>query len=186
MPKFAEQVGHLTSHAARISTHVSHFPINDVPTFTLLDLLHARNSMATLTMNSNSVFHVPPPSSSALLNNEPALRVNDQDLTIMTVKGQYYWHVHASSDEMFYVMDGDLTLQMRPVPNPGDPERAEDDADRTIELTKGDIFVVPANTEHRSGSKEGAQVMFLLRSGSLDFMSDDKVQEGGKITGHGE
>lgn len=142
--------------------------------------------MAALAMNSNSVFHVPPPTSSALLNNDPALRVNDQDLTIMTVKGQYYWHVHASSDEMFYVMDGDLTLQMRPVRGAGEPERAEDDADRTLHLSKGDIFVVPANTEHRSGSKDGAQVMFLLRQGSLDFMSDDKVQDGGKITGRGE
>lgn len=84
--------------------------------------------MAALAMNTNSVFHVPPPTSSALLNNEPALQVNDQDLTIMTVKGQYYWHVHASSDEMFYVMDGDLTLQMRPVRKEGEPERAEDDA----------------------------------------------------------
>lgn len=142
--------------------------------------------MATSAMNSNSVFHVPSPSASALLNCTPALQINDQDLTIMSVKGQYYWHVHAHSDEMFYVMDGDLRLQMRAVRKPGEPERDDEDADREIHLTKGDIFVVPANTDHRSGSKDGAQVMFILSRGSLDFMADDKVHDGGKITGHGE
>lgn len=142
--------------------------------------------MATGAMLTNSVFHVPSPSSSALLNNIPGVQVNDQDLTIMTVKGQYYWHVHAGSDEMFYVMDGELRLQMRAVRKPGEPEREEDDADREIHMKKGDIFVVPAGTDHRSGSKDGAQVMFLLSRGSLDFMADDQVAEGGKITGHGE
>lgn len=94
--------------------------------------------------------------------------------------------MHASSDELFHVLDGDLTLQMRSARGADEPERAEDDADRTLALSKGDMFVVPAGTEHRSGSAGGAQVLFVLRQGSLDFMRDDEVRAGGVVTGRGE
>lgn len=43
--------------------------------------------MATAAMATNTVFRIPAPSASALLDSAPALRVNDQDVTVMTVRG---------------------------------------------------------------------------------------------------
>jgi Cupin domain len=40
-------------------------------------------------------------------------QINDYDVRIVEVQGEFTWHRHADTDEFFLVLDGRLTIQMR-------------------------------------------------------------------------
>ncbi|WP_223148606.1 cupin domain-containing protein [Aeromicrobium ginsengisoli] len=39
--------------------------------------------------------------------------VNDHDVKVAKVKGEFIWHTHPNSDELFLVLDGELTIELR-------------------------------------------------------------------------
>ena len=59
--------------------------------------------------------------------------------------GSTNWHRHDDQDEVFLVIEGRITIQMR---------------DRDVELEPGDLFVIPRGTEHCPIAPEEAR--FLL------------------------
>jgi mannose-6-phosphate isomerase-like protein (cupin superfamily) len=61
------------------------------------------------------------------------LRFNDYDVHVNRIHGEYVWHSHADTDDVFMVLSGRMTVQLRT----GD-----------VELGPGDMFVVPAGVEH--------------------------------------
>ena len=77
-------------------------------------------------------------------------RVNDYDLKIAHAKGEHVWHVHEHTDEFFLVIDGQFAIALR------EPDGRE----RSVELSAGDIFVVPKGLEHKPSSAGGAILMF--------------------------
>jgi mannose-6-phosphate isomerase-like protein (cupin superfamily) len=60
-------------------------------------------------------------------------QINDYDVRIVKVQGEFSWHQHADTDEFFLVLDGELTLQLR---------------DRDVVLGPRELFVVPRGVEH--------------------------------------
>jgi mannose-6-phosphate isomerase-like protein (cupin superfamily) len=60
-------------------------------------------------------------------------QVNDYDVRIVKIQGEFTWHRHADTDEIFLVLDGRLTIQMR---------------DRDVVLASRELFVVPRGVEH--------------------------------------
>lgn len=60
-------------------------------------------------------------------------QINDYDVRIVKVQGDFTWHKHDDTDELFLVLSGELTIQMR---------------DRDVILGRGEIFVVPRGAEH--------------------------------------
>jgi len=60
-------------------------------------------------------------------------QVNDYDVRIVKLRGEFTWHRHADTDEFFLVLYGRLTIQMR---------------DRTVVLGPRELFVVPRGVEH--------------------------------------
>jgi mannose-6-phosphate isomerase-like protein (cupin superfamily) len=77
-------------------------------------------------------------------------RVNDYDLKIAHAQGEHVWHVHEHTDEFFLVIDGQFAIALR------EPDGRE----RSVELSAGDIFVVPKGLEHKPSSAGGAILMF--------------------------
>src|SRR5262252_764239 len=61
-------------------------------------------------------------------------QVNDYDVRIVKVQGEFTWHRHTDTDEFFLVLDGQLTIQMR---------------DRDVVLAPRELFVVPRGVEPR-------------------------------------
>ena len=80
-------------------------------------------------------------------------RVNDYDVKVAHTAGEHVWHVHEHTDEFFLVIDGRFAITLR---EPGGQERI-------VELSAGDIFVVPKGTEHKPSSPGGAILMFEPR-----------------------
>lgn len=59
--------------------------------------------------------------------------MNDYEIKVVKIQGEFTWHAHEDTDELFYVIDGELTIQMR---------------DRSVSLRPGQLFVVPRGVEH--------------------------------------
>lgn len=60
--------------------------------------------------------------------------LNGQYVKLVKFENEYVWHKHDVEDEMFYVIDGRLNIELR---------------DKTIELSPGEFFVVPHGVEHK-------------------------------------
>ena len=60
-------------------------------------------------------------------------QINDYDVRIVKLQGDFTWHKHDDTDELFLVLSGELTIQMR---------------DRDVVLGPRELFVVPRGAEH--------------------------------------
>ncbi|MFD9129770.1 cupin domain-containing protein [Kitasatospora sp. NPDC059571] len=60
-------------------------------------------------------------------------RLNDYEIKLVKVQGEFVWHTHEDTDELFLVLDGRLTIQLR---------------DGDVELGPGELYVVPRGVEH--------------------------------------
>jgi len=59
--------------------------------------------------------------------------VNDYDVKVVKLQGEFVWHTHPDTDELFMVVQGELTIQLR---------------DGDVVLGPDDVFVVPKGVEH--------------------------------------
>lgn len=60
-------------------------------------------------------------------------RLNDYEIKLVKVQGEFTWHSHDDTDELFFVISGELTIQMR---------------DGDVVLRPGQLFVVPRGERH--------------------------------------
>jgi mannose-6-phosphate isomerase-like protein (cupin superfamily) len=80
-------------------------------------------------------------------------RLNDYDIQVVKIKGEFVWHVHDETDELFLVISGRLTIQMR---------------DGNVELGPGELYVIPRGVEHCPRSDEGAELMLIEPTGTVN------------------
>jgi mannose-6-phosphate isomerase-like protein (cupin superfamily) len=104
-----------------------------------------------------------------------AARVNDYDVRITKVAGEYIWHVHTDTDEFFMVLDGELTIELR-----------ENGAERSVVLAKNSVYVVPRGVEHKPLSPGGASIMVIEPAGqsTVGDRHDDIPDHIDVTTGH--
>ena len=60
--------------------------------------------------------------------------MNDYQFKLAKIKGEFIWHNHKDTDEVFMVIDGKMKIEFR---------------NGTINLSKGEMYVVPAGVEHK-------------------------------------
>jgi mannose-6-phosphate isomerase-like protein (cupin superfamily) len=76
--------------------------------------------------------------------------VNDFQVKLVKLKGEFVWHAHEAEDELFLVLRGTLRLQLR---------------DQEVLVGPGELVVVPHGVEHRPVADEEVHVL-LLEPGS--------------------
>jgi mannose-6-phosphate isomerase-like protein (cupin superfamily) len=79
--------------------------------------------------------------------------VNDSDVKVAKLAGEFIWHSHPDSDELFLVVSGSLTLQLR---------------DRDVVLGPNDVFVVPRGVEHCPLAAQEASVVMIELKGTVN------------------
>jgi mannose-6-phosphate isomerase-like protein (cupin superfamily) len=80
-------------------------------------------------------------------------RVNDYDVKVVKVKGQFVWHRHEDTDELFLVLLGRLRIQMRE----GD-----------VDVGPGQMYVVPKGVEHCPVAEEETHALLLEPRGVVN------------------
>ncbi|NND16013.1 MAG: cupin domain-containing protein [Eudoraea sp.] len=73
--------------------------------------------------------------------------VDDMQVILAKIKGEFVWHAHQDEDELFQVLKGTLYMQFR---------------DRTEVVKEGEIIVVPKGVEHCPATRNEEEVHLLL------------------------
>jgi len=76
--------------------------------------------------------------------------LNGQQVKFCRLKGEFDWHAHAHEDEMFWVLEGELTIKLR-----------ERDAVRDINIGPNEFYVVPRGVEHKPVCAEECRIMLF-------------------------
>ncbi len=84
--------------------------------------------------------------------------VNDHDVKIARIQGEFIWHTHPDSDELFMVVSGSMTLQLR------DERGAQQD----VVLGPDELYVVPAGVEHCPKAEEETVILMIERIGTVN------------------
>jgi mannose-6-phosphate isomerase-like protein (cupin superfamily) len=79
--------------------------------------------------------------------------MNDYQLKLVRLQGEFVWHSHAGTDEVFLVVDGEMSIQFR---------------DGQVDLKAGEMFVVPKGTEHRPFAATECRVMLIEPAGVVN------------------
>jgi mannose-6-phosphate isomerase-like protein (cupin superfamily) len=76
---------------------------------------------------------------------------NDNKLIVGKLKGEFVWHSHPDTDDLFLVLKGRLTIQLR---------------DGDVELGPGELYVVPRGVEHCPKADEETHVLLIEPKGT--------------------
>lgn len=79
--------------------------------------------------------------------------INDSEVNLVKVQGEFVWHHHEHEDEMFLVVKGRLCIKLR---------------DGDIWLDEGEFLVVPKGVEHCPVAEEEAHVLLLEPKGTVN------------------
>ena len=79
--------------------------------------------------------------------------INDYDMKVVKLLGEFVWHTHPDTDELFMVRSGHLIIQLR---------------DRDVHLGPDDIFVVPAGVEHCPRADEEVSALLFEPKGTVN------------------
>jgi len=79
--------------------------------------------------------------------------LNGQQVKLVKFIGPFVWHHHEREDELFLVHRGSFRMEFR---------------DRTIELTPGDIVIVPRGVEHRPVAEAEVEVLLFEPATTLN------------------
>ena len=87
----------------------------------------------------------------AVLIKEPFMpldvfKVNDTAVRLVKIHGKYHWHKHGKQDELFIVVEGQITLNFK---------------DEKIVLNKGEGYVVKRGVMHQSSAENEALVLMV-------------------------
>lgn len=80
--------------------------------------------------------------------------VDDMQVILAKISGEFVWHSHKDEDELFYVQKGVLEMRLRESGNP------QNEWSETIR--EGEIIVVPKGVEHCPTTAQGEEVHLLL------------------------
>ena len=78
---------------------------------------------------------------------------NNCDFRIVKIEGEFIWHHHDDTDEVFIVIEGEFNMEFR---------------DHIETVKQGEMIVVEKNTEHRPVSKEECKIMLIELSGTMN------------------
>jgi mannose-6-phosphate isomerase-like protein (cupin superfamily) len=79
--------------------------------------------------------------------------MNDYQFKLVKIQGDFVWHQHADTDEVFLVVDGDMRIDFR---------------DGSVSLKAGEMFVVPRGVEHKPYAQAECKLMLIEPRGVVN------------------
>ena len=82
--------------------------------------------------------------------NQTLCKVNESVVRVAIIEGEYHWHKHDNDDEFFYVVEGELLIDLE---------------DKTIALPPRQAFVVPKGVVHRTRAPQRTVMLMVENAG---------------------
>ena len=79
--------------------------------------------------------------------------MNDYQFKLVKLQGEFVWHRHDDTDEVFLVVQGEMEIGFR---------------DRDLTLREGEMFVVPKGVEHITRAKSECHAMIIEPRGVIN------------------
>ena len=79
--------------------------------------------------------------------------LNDHQVKVVKVLGDFVWHHHENEDELFLVIKGRLRMGLR---------------DGDVELSEGELFIVPKGVEHKPSADEECWIVLIEPGSTLN------------------
>lgn len=80
-------------------------------------------------------------------------QMNDYHFKLAKVQGEFVWHAHPETDEVFIVVRGQLEIQFR---------------DGSVTLQEGEMFVVPKGVEHKPVAESECHILLVEPAGTVN------------------
>jgi len=87
-------------------------------------------------------------------------QMNDYHIKLAKVQGEFIWHDHPETDEMFLVVKGQLEIHLR---------------DEVVTLNEGEMYVVPKGVEHKPVAENECHILLIEPIGTVN--TGDVVDE---------
>ncbi|MGN7402298.1 cupin domain-containing protein [Cytobacillus praedii] len=79
--------------------------------------------------------------------------MNDYQFKLVKIQGDFVWHNHKDTDEVFIVLEGEMVIAFR---------------DGEVKLSKGEMYVVPKGAEHKPYAEKECHVMIVEPRGVVN------------------
>ena len=79
--------------------------------------------------------------------------MNDYQFKLVKLQGDFVWHSHSDTDEVFIVIEGAMKIEL---------------SDGIVELSEGEMFVVPKGVAHKPYAEEECKVMLVEPRGVVN------------------
>jgi len=79
--------------------------------------------------------------------------MNDYHFKVVKFSGQFVWHRHDETDEVFIVLEGEMSIAFR---------------EGSVDLHAGEMFVVPKGKEHRPCADKECNVLIVEPAGTVN------------------
>lgn len=84
-------------------------------------------------------------------------RYNDNEVRLVKTEGEWVWHKHDETDELFLILEGEFDMDFR---------------DGTVTVRPGEMLIVPRGTEHRPAARRGLVKLLLIDPDSTPNTGD--------------
>jgi mannose-6-phosphate isomerase-like protein (cupin superfamily) len=79
--------------------------------------------------------------------------MNDYQIKLVKIKGEFVWHKHDDTDEVFIVLEGEMAIAFR---------------DGSVKLKSGEMFVVPKGVEHKPIAEVETKIILIEPRGLIN------------------
>ena len=79
--------------------------------------------------------------------------MNDYQFKLVKIKGEFIWHEHKDTDEVFIVIEGSMGIEFK---------------NRTVELNRGEMIVVQKTEQHKPFAVEECKVLIIEPQGVVN------------------
>ena len=84
--------------------------------------------------------------------NQTLCKVNESVVRMAVIEGEYHWHKHDEDDEFFYVIEGELLIDLE---------------GKTVELAPRQGYVVPRGVVHRTRAPQRTVILMVENAGII-------------------
>ena len=78
-------------------------------------------------------------------------QMNDYHFKLVKLEGDFVWHSHVDTDEVFIILDGEMAIEFR---------------DGRVDVKAGEVFVVPKGAEHKPFAEGECKIMLIEPAGT--------------------